>query len=909
VSIPEKRRVLSTAAIHLAKWLLLFGLAAPLVFSKPGAPAMAVKRVLLLYSDNVRLPFAQVQDEVFRQRLSDLPQTVDVFSENFDSSLLGENPPDTLVADYYRQKYKNIHFDVLIAVKSSALRFLLAHRADTFGNAPVVFCNLSATDTALHQLTPGVTGVETDYSPLSSLDLIERLQPDTQRVVMILGEEAITSSWRGDITSFAAHTPVDLWIGLTPEELDAKLAALPAQTAVLYVSERRDRLGHSFVPRDLLSRISSRSRAPIYSIATTYLGTGTVGGRLIDPKTDAGMATELAERILSGENPESMKPVVEPPRYAFDSRVLDRFHIPESRLPAGSEVLFREPTAWQRYRYFILAAVFFLLMETALVAMLLLERRRTKQAKSLLERRFSIERIISECSTKLSECPADRVDEEIESGLRMLLESEGADRASWFVMDDSGVGVRNMLSVHLPGVKPEPVFCNRPELPWITEQLLSGQSVIVARLQDLPPEAQADRSYLEERGAKSLAFVPFRHAAARGVLVLVRLAERREWPAALTDRLEVLGNIFANTLMRKQAQEARQESEERFRYLFTEAPIGIALEDLEGKVLFANPALCSMLGYTPEELTSMNCSEFADPEDEQEDWKEFQAMRAGVRRSYQLEKRYRRKDGGRMWGRLNVSMLNSSGRPALVLATVEDITDKRAAIEDLQRAHAELQQLTPRLISAQEAEKLRISRELHDDVGQRLSLLMVNLDVLQHQIPIERAAEQAEISKLLRELDELVTDVHNLSHQLHSSKLDHLGLSAALKELCRQLAGQHHMAINLTADPMPPSLSEEVSLCFYRVAQEALTNAAKHSRSSRVDVTVVSNGRLLRMRIRDFGVGFDPAVERDGLGLVTMQERLKMIGGVVRFHSVAGRGTELEAEANIGDASRSFQAA
>jgi PAS domain-containing protein len=490
-------------------------------------------------------------------------------------------------------------------------------------NAPVVFCNLSLTDKALDQLTPGVTGVETDYSPLPSLELIRRLQPDTRRVVLIVGEEAVTRDWKGDIAQFAAQTPVDLWVGLTQEELDARLAALPAKTAVLYFSERRDHRGHSFVPRELLSRISSWSTAPVYSIATTYLGTGTVGGRLVDPKTDAGMATDLAEHILNGENPASMKPVVEPPRYAFDSRALERFHIPETRLPAGSELLFREPTAWQRYHSYIVAAVFFLLMETALVAMLLVERRRAKQAKSFLERRFSIERIISECSTRLSECPADQVDVEIERGLRAVLESEGTDRASWFVMDDSGVGVRNMISVHRPGVSPEPAFYNRQELPWITLKLSCGQSVILARLHDLPPEAQADRSFLEGRGAKSLACVPFRHAAARGVLVLSRLAEPAEWPAALTDRLEVLGNIFVNALMRKQAQEARQESEEKFRYLFTEAPIGIALEDLEGRVLFANPALCSMLGYTPEELTSMNCSQFADPEDEEEDWRNF----------------------------------------------------------------------------------------------------------------------------------------------------------------------------------------------------------------------------------------------------------------------------------------------
>ena len=106
---------------------------------------------------------------------------------------------------------------------------------------------------------------------------------------------------------------------------------------------------------------------------------------------------------------------------------------------------------------------------------------------------------------------------------------------------------------------------------------------------------------------------------------------------------------------------------------------------------------------------------------------------------------------------------------------------------------------------------------------------------------------------------------------------------------------------------MPQGLSEEVSFYFYRVAQEALTNAVKHSRSARVEVAVVSDGRVLSMRIQDFGVGFDPAVERDGLGLVTMQELLKMSGG--RFHSIRGRGTELEAGANLGNASVSAQAA
>jgi len=238
--------------------------------------------------------------------------------------------------------------------------------------------------------------------------------------------------------------------------------------------------------------------------------------------------------------------------------------------------------------------------------------------------------------------------------------------------------------------------------------------------------------------------------------------------------------------------------------------------------------------------------------------------------------------------------------PLLCLAAV--VSERKAALEDLKIAHAELQQFTPRLISAQEKEKQRISRDLHDDIGQRLALLRVGLDMLDETIPFERAAEHAQMRSLLTQLDDLVIDVHNISHQLHSSKLELLGLSAALKGVCQQLADQYGTAIDLTTQKLPETLPEELSLCFYRTAQEGLMNALKHSESRRIDVSLDCRGQILRMRIKDFGIGFDPSVLGRGLGLVTMQERLRMVGGVLRVNSVQGKGTELEAEAKIRDA-------
>jgi signal transduction histidine kinase len=204
--------------------------------------------------------------------------------------------------------------------------------------------------------------------------------------------------------------------------------------------------------------------------------------------------------------------------------------------------------------------------------------------------------------------------------------------------------------------------------------------------------------------------------------------------------------------------------------------------------------------------------------------------------------------------------------------------------------------LSGRLIALAEEERKHLARELHDDIGQRLSLLAVELDLL----TIEQECEGSVRDKLeqaLTELKELATDVHNLSHRLHSSKLQHLGLPVALKEVCRQIARQHHIDIDLQAGDVSSPLPEDVSLCFYRVAQEALSNAAKHSHSKRVEVRLSSTEGRVLLQIKDFGIGFNPGMQIDGLGLATMQERLRMVGGVLSIRSAAASGTELTAEA------------
>ena len=184
--------------------------------------------------------------------------------------------------------------------------------------------------------------------------------------------------------------------------------------------------------------------------------------------------------------------------------------------------------------------------------------------------------------------------------------------------------------------------------------------------------------------------------------------------------------------------------------------------------------------------------------------------------------------------------------------------------------------LTGRLLEAQEVERRRIARELHDDLNQSLALLSVEMDLL-GQVPPASAAEIADrMQELSARVKELSSSVHDLSHQLHPSKLEQLGLVAAVRGLCQELAQPHGLEVKFTHHPVPDVIPPDAALCLYRIAQEALRNVVKHSGSRHASVELSGTADVIRLRVTDDGVGFDPgsAAGNGGLGLVSMRERL-----------------------------------
>jgi signal transduction histidine kinase len=202
----------------------------------------------------------------------------------------------------------------------------------------------------------------------------------------------------------------------------------------------------------------------------------------------------------------------------------------------------------------------------------------------------------------------------------------------------------------------------------------------------------------------------------------------------------------------------------------------------------------------------------------------------------------------------------------------------------------------PGFVEAEESERRRVARELHDDIGQGLALLTIEIE----RLGLEPPATAAEFAGRVRELSararELSSTVHGLSHQLHPSTVEQLGLVAALRGLCHEVGVGHGLEVTFTHSHVPEVVTPATALCLYRVGQEALRNVVRHSGTARAAVDLAGIPDGLRLVVSDRGAGFDPAVRSvEGLGLVSMRERLQMAGGDLTIHARPGGGVRLAA--------------
>ena len=369
---------------------------------------------------------------------------------------------------------------------------------------------------------------------------------------------------------------------------------------------------------------------------------------------------------------------------------------------------------------------------------------------------------------------------------------------------------------------------------------------------------------------------PFINAVLLDVLFAVLAVSGLALAAVIVEREAAM--LERHRLIREQAG---METRRRLAAIVESSDDAIFSKSPDGTILSWNTGAQRIFGFTASELVGQPASStIVPPELTDEENGFLSRLRAGER-IQRYETIRLTKSGTKIDVSLTISpLLDSAGTSVGTAVVARDITERKK----VQKA---LSKVSQRLLHAQEQERARIARELHDDIGQRIALLAMKLP--------------GQSVELRDQISEIASAVHALSHNLHSSKIELLGIANAMERYCEEFSSGQGVVVDFNAGDLSPALPPEMSLCFFRVLQGALQNSAKHSGVGHVEVRLWTDQRDLHLEVTDAGVGFDLKTVQmgQGLGLVSMEERLKLVDGTLLVETRPRQGTRIHARAPI----------
>jgi signal transduction histidine kinase len=577
-----------------------------LLCSLCGAQTSLQKNVLILSEVGLSHSLtSELTQQVVSGVLNAPNRNVEFYSESLDLSSFPIRPSREEARAWIDNKYGSLKLDVIVAVGPGAIDFLSKYTQSLFLDVPIVICGASQDQLSNLRLDSRFTGTWMKLEPQKTLDVALRLFPDTRHVFVVGGNSAfdkvVMSLTKSALTSFYAKTDIRYFTDVEMDKLLKQLQQLPSHSIELYTSFFQDSAGNKFLnATQALPEIAAASAAPDFGMSDTYIGHGIVGGYVMPFETQGKITAQIVSELLDGKKAEQISMQTIPGVYMFDWNELQTWHIPESKLPAGSVIMFREPSLWQRTK-------------------------------------------------------------------------------------------------------------------WI-------------------------------------------------------------WATALAI---ILG-------------------------------------------------LSALAGYLQHSRTQLK-----------------------VARNRQM-------------------------------------------------------QLSGMLINAEEQERSRVASELHDDFSQRVAILALGLENAQEATPAALDEVRKQLRELLNSTVQLGDDLHTLSHRLHSSTIESLGLVPALNALCKEFTVQQGIRVDFTSDEVPRSIDPDAALGVFRIVQEALRNMKKYSGANEAEVDLQMPSERLEISVRDRGRGFDLANLRgnEGLGIRNMEERARLLGGKFEIQSESGKGTTVTASVPFKPAAR-----
>jgi PAS domain S-box-containing protein len=966
--------------------LLLLFLALPALSAIASPkPLPERKRVLVIYSASRLMPAVIAFDEGLRNALhSGSPSGIRLYGEFFDLYRSLSPAADKRWVDYFRWRYADQKFDLIVAVEAPALEFLERHRADLFPDVPVVFCLLSNNPSGIHVYPRGFTGVLVPPDWDATLRALLRLQPKVRDIAVVAGTSSVEKRWEADArTAFRAYEGKVHFSYLTEVKLSDLLADLerrPPDGAIYWISFARDSAGEVLTSVETLQMAVKVANAPIYGSSATLLGHGIVGGRLLDFKKAGDATGETALRVLKREETPRINTVDTASFYGFDWRQLSSWGLRSQLLPPGSLLEYREQTLWQQYKWEIIGVVGIALLEGLLIAGLLVERAHRKRIDRALQESEKMKASVL-ASLRSHVAVLDRegniiavnqawidfgrengacADAKIGVGANYLEVCRNASEHGSLKAAEALNGIRGVLEGVLPFLDLE-YPCDSPtesrsflmtvtplrtaeggavvkhtdvtelrraeaaqqraetlmsEIVSTVHAIVWRRNAVSNRFTFVSKQAETILGYPTQRwiseqnfwldhmheGDRERVLATFRRAIRKGLTFecefrMISADGRTVWLREIGNivagnghRTEELAGVTLDVTEPKAALSRLRESEERFRRLADTAPVLIWMSGPDKGCNYFNQSWLDFTGRPFAELIGDGWTKSVHPDD-LPDCIETYVTAFDARRSFRMEYRLRRADGEYRWVLdTGVPRIEPEGTFVGYIGSCIDISDRKET-EQL------LLGLSGRLITMQEEERKYIARELHDDLSQRLALLSIELEQLHQNPRLSMRELHQKLSDPLKQISEISSDIHQISHRLHPSKLDNLGLVAATAGFCRELSKQKGIRVEFADRDVPMAIPSEVALCLYRVAQEALQNVVKHSGAllAHVEMTGAPDG--IYLRISDSGVGFDPREPgiASGLGMVSMRERLRLVGGNLHIDSEPGQGTRVEA--------------
>jgi PAS domain S-box-containing protein len=366
----------------------------------------------------------------------------------------------------------------------------------------------------------------------------------------------------------------------------------------------------------------------------------------------------------------------------------------------------------------------------------------------------------------------------------------------------------------------------------------------------------------------------------------------------------LIAGLLLQRARKRKTEAVLRETEERFRVMADATPSLVWMCDERGRITYLNGRRMAFTGPAPDSGYGDNWITYVHPDDVERMLSTlYDALK--IKQPFSQEYRLRRNDGIYRW-MFDVASprVNGDGSFGGFIGSAIDTTDQKLAQQALAKVSGQL-------IEAQEKERSRIARDLHDDICQRLALLSMEIERANRTSNGSPAATKENLENIRKRCSDIATDVQSLSHQLHSSTLDYLGVVTAIRSFCTEVSRQHQVSIDFAESNVPKRLPKDISLCLFRIAQEALHNAVKYSGTTKFFVAIYAIEDEVQLVVRDSGAGFDVEEAKNrGLGLVSMQERIHLVQGRFAVDSKPGLGTRifaavpfvLEKESALGNA-------